>query len=280
MLSRPRDIYRPSPRFACRWGDNDHYFGPLTFAYDSRWRTFTAMLSSGNDEARFASLRLSAFGGTMLLALPRWLVPTEKKKVFPDNWDAATVQRLGRNWYISQTEREYGFYVSEGHFCLHYGRQTHDSTTEQSKGYFLPWTQWRHVRHSLYGLDGKLFVDLPANYRWGTPAYEEHSRLSDACPTAAFAFKDFDGEPLTATTKIEEREWLLGEKWCRWLSWFAKPKVRRTLDLRFSDETGRRKGSWKGGTMGTGIGMLPGELHASAFQRYCAQNEMTFVGAV
>ena len=34
-------------------------------------------------------------------------------------------------------------------------------------------------------------------------------------------------------------------------------------------ETGREKGSWKGGTIGTSIEMLPGELHESAFRRYC-----------
>jgi hypothetical protein len=51
------------------------------------------------------------------------------------------------------------------------------------------------------------------------------------------------------------------------------------LDIRFSEETGRRKGSWKGGTLGHGIDMLPGELHEAAFRRYCATHEMEFVGA-
>ena len=46
-------------------------------------------------------------------------------------------------------------------------------------------------------------------------------------------------------------------------------KIRRSLDLEFSGETGPEKGSWKGGTVGTGIEMLPGELHEAAFRRYC-----------
>lgn len=57
----------------------------------------------------------------------------------------------------------------------------------------------------------------------------------------------------------------------------AKQLICDTLDLEFSSEVGRRKGSWKGGTLGHGIEMLPGELHEAAFRRYCAQNDLTFV---
>ncbi len=266
--------------YTCSWGDNDHYIGPFTFAVDRRYRSFTIVLASGDDDGRLASFRVSMFGATAILALPRWLVPTEKKKVFPTSWDEETVKRLGRNWYWDETKREYGFSIYEGHLSLRYGRQTHSSDTEQTWGCFLPWTQWRHVRHSLYGLDGSLFATLPANARWGTPEYDEGRRLEDACPTATFAFADYDGEELTATTKIEEREWHFGTKWCEWLSWFAKPKISRSLDLRFSGETGQRKGSWKGGTIGHSIDMLPSELHGAAFARYCAKHNMRFDGPV
>lgn len=267
-----------SRTYTYRWGDNDYYFGPFTFAVDRRYKSFAIILSSGDDEERLASFRVSMFGATAILALPRWLVPTEKKKVFPDSWDEDTIKRLGRNWYWEQTRREYGFTLWEGHFSLRYGRQTHSSDTEQRWGCFLPWTQWRHVRHSLYGLDGEMFATLPKNARWGTPEHEEGRRLEEACPTATFAFVDYDGEELTATTKIEEREWHFGTKWCKWLSWFTKPKVMRSLDILFSGETGKRKGSWKGGTIGHSIVMLPGELHRAAFKRYCAEHNMRFVG--
>lgn len=263
---------------ACRWGDNDHYFGPFTFARDRKFRHLAVIVSSGDDDGGLAGFRVSAFSMTCILALPRWLVPTEKKKVFPTSWDAATVERLGRNWYWAETRREYGVSIFEGHLSLKYGRQTDDSSTEQHWGCFLPWTQWRFVRHSLYGIDGTLFADLPSSVRFGTPEYAEQERLTKACPTATFDFKDFDGEALTVTTKIEEREWKSGTGWFKWLSAFRAPKVRRSLDLRFSGETGKRKGSWKGGTIGHSIEMLPGELHAPAFERYCQNNGMTFCG--
>jgi hypothetical protein len=260
----------------CRWGDNDRYFGPFTFALDRTYRSLAIMISSGDDEGSLASLRVSAFGATVIMALPRWLVPTERKKVLATLWDAATIKRLGRNWYWDETRRRYGISVFEGHLSLHYGREANDSRTEQRKGWLLPWTQWRFNRWSLYGLDGRLFAHLPANYRFGTPEDNERQRLTEACPVAVFAFNDFDGEALVATTKIEEREWLFGRGWFRWLSLFRAPKVRRSLDIHFSGETGRRKGSWKGGTIGCGIDMLPGELHAAAFERYCAKHDMRF----
>ena len=139
----------------------------------------------------------------------------------------------------------------------------------------MPWANWRHVRHTLYGLDG--------NHVWaqleGLP-WEESRERQDSCPSVTFEFDDFDGERIRATTKIEEREWRFGTGWFKWLSIFRRPMIRRTLDIDFSAQTGRRKGSWKGGTLGHGINMLPREAPVEAFQRYCAEHEMTFIGIV
>lgn len=269
---------------ARRWGDNDRYFGPFTYARDKSYRRWQIMLRSGTEDWPGCSLNIGLGTHTIILALPP-IVPMERKKVFP-KWDAATIARLGRDWYWAETPREYGFYIVEGHLCVHYGRQTHDSRTEQSWGCFLPWRSWRHIRHSVYDLTGAHFADLPQRrrgLRLGDAGFSNHweaSRaLEEACPSAKFLFRDFDGEEIVATTRIEEREWRLGEGSFKWLSWFAKPKVRRSLDLRFSNETGRRKGSWKGGTIGHGIDMLPGELHEAAFRRYCEAHEMRFVAS-
>lgn len=276
---------------APRWGDNDHYFGPFTVSLDPRYKTWGASLCSGDDECRGASLRLHLGALTLLVAVPDRLFPPHRVKVTP-GWDDATVARLGRDWYYDVQRREYGFSFADtgmvgGVVALHVrlGRQTYDSSTSQSKCYFLPWTCWRHVRHSLYDLEGAHFADVPqrpVSLRLGDPGFHNHweaSRaLGAACPTATFAFKDFDGEELTVTTRIEEREWRRGEGSFRWLSWFSKPIIHRSLDLRFSGETGKRKGSWKGGTVGHSIGMKPGELHEAAFRRYCEAHDMTFVG--
>ncbi|HET7348628.1 MAG TPA: hypothetical protein VFJ10_14930, partial [Acidobacteriaceae bacterium] len=241
-----------------RWGDDDRYFGPFTYARDTHgYRPIAIVLGSGDgDDYPGCRLRMSAFGHTLIVALPPIIKPWRRRVDTP------------RGGYWDSGEREYGFSLSEGHLSVKLGRVTNDSRTEQTWGCFLPWTQWRFVRHSLYGLDGSLFADLPVHARWGTPECEEEERLRSACPTVAFEFDDFDGERITAVTKIEERAWKFGTGWFKWLSVFRQQKIRRSLDLRFSSEVGARKGSWKGGTIGHGINMLPGELHEAAFRRY------------
>lgn len=268
-----------------RWGDNDHYLGPFTYCPRSGYTSLSIMLSSGGEGDYSESpcnLRLSAFGYTLISVLPQ-IVPSHKEKVIP-NWDAATVARLGRDYYLDVTPREYGFTYSDGHLSLHLGRQTDDSSTTQDWGCFLPWTQWRHIRHSIYGLNGEHFwteskkiVSLGED---GWAASHEIRRIMEsACPSTIFEFDDFDEERLKATTRIEEREWRFGTGYFKWLSWFRKSRVSRSLDITFSGETGKRKGSWKGGTIGHSISMLPGELHEAAFRRYCSEHEMKFVGA-
>jgi len=262
-----------------RWSDNDRYFGPFTYARErGSYKPITVALYSGDDESRAdCRLRVSALGHTLICPMPPIVHPW-RQKVYPHGaWDEATVQRLGRDWYWSCYPREYSFTIAEGALHLRFGRQTHDSGTDQSKCYFLPWSQWRHVRHSLYGLKGEHFADMP-EHRQLMETWDWRKALEDACPKIVFRFNDFDGEEIKATTRIEEREWRAGAGWFKWLSWFRKPKVSRSLDIRFAKETGPRKGSWKGGTTGHSIDMLPGELHESAFRRYCAEHDMTFIG--
>jgi hypothetical protein len=262
-----------------RWGDNDYNFGPLTFSFRERWRHFALLLSSGCDEYPGCSIRVSAFGNTMIIGLPQVIKPyvgwhdlshAEWAKPGPD----------GRKGYTEIDKREFGFICSNGHLSVKLGRQTMDSSTTQDWGCFLPWRSWRHVRHSFYGLNGEHVATLPdtgKSYRLGFGRFERERAIADATPTVAFEFADFDGERLIATTRIEEREWRLGEGHFKWLSIFRRPKVDRSLDIRFSGETGKRKGSWKGGTIGHSISMRPGELHEAAFRRYCAENSMKFI---
>ncbi len=261
-----------------RWGDNDRNFGPFTYARDGRgYRPIAVSLSSGCDEYPGCSLRLSAFGHTFITSLPP-IVRPYREKVYAKSWDADTVARLGRDWYWAVDQREYGFSYSEGFLYVPLGRQTNDSSTEQRWSKFLPWTQWRFIRHSLYDLAGNHFWTEPTGKSVDLLHWRATLDAKEACPAASFEFDDFDGERIVAKTIIEEREWKFGTGSFKWLSFFRSPKIRRSLDLDFSKETGPRKGSWKGGTTGHSIDMLPGELHQSAFERYCLAHNMTFVG--
>lgn len=272
--------------------DDDHVWGPFLYA-PSKYPSWAFVISSGDDEYRGASLRIEIRKHTLMVALPNVLIPPQKRKVYPE-WDAATVARLGRDWYWDVTRRQFGFSLSGagtiggGSFLqLFYGRQTHDSSTDKVKGWFLPWTHWRFVRHSHYTATGQhihTYRELPrgTHRMLHKHGYNTHSQFDyqRALPTIDFEFDDFDGERITAKTRIEEREWRFGEGWFSWLSLFAKPKIIRSLHLEFTKETGRRKGSWKGGTVGSGIDMLPAEAPEEAFRRYCVEHNMTFVSAL
>jgi len=127
---------------------------------------------------------------------------------------------------------------------------------------FLPWTQWRFVRFSIYDLNGDHFGTIYGRI-------DSSSKMVADCPKAKFDLIDFDGTTIVATTYIEELEWKFGQKWFKWLSWFRKPMVRRKLEIKFNKEVGPNKNDWKGGVVGTSIEMLPGELHENALRRYC-----------
>lgn len=266
---------------AIRWSDNDRYFGPFTYASNKGgFARLAVVLSSGDgDDYPGCRLRLSGFGHTLILALPAIIKPW-RRWVDTSHYEWSK----GSKGYWDTGNREYGFTLGEGHLSVAYGRSTDDSSTEQRWGYFLPWTQWRHVRRSLYDLNGDHFWTYPeGGSRLGSAwrnRWTVEQAVEGVCPSASFEFNDFDGELITAKTRVEEREWRFGERKFKWLSLFRRPRIRRSLDIQFSAETGKRKGSWKGGTIGHSIDMLPGELHEAAFRRYCAEHSMKFVASV
>jgi len=262
---------------AIRWSDNDRFFGPFTYARDTRgYRPFAIMLKSGDgDDYPGCSLRLSAFGHTLIAALPPIIKPYRVwHEITTEPTRSQCIAKGRKPGYWDSYSREYGFTVVEGAVHWHFGQQTHDSQTDKSKCWFFPWREHRCIRHSLYDLEGGLFADFPQGKRTRNRATVENA-IEEACPVERFVFSDFDGEQITASCKIEEREWKRGKGAFR-LLYIGRNTVRRSLDLSFSAEVGPRKGSWKGGIIGHSIDMLPGELHEAAFRRYCAEHGLIF----
>lgn len=238
-----------------RWGDNDRHLGPLTFAFRESWRPFAALISSSGG----AHLRLQAFGATLICELPA-IVKPHQRWVDLRHYDWAT-----SDGYWDSHPNEYGFSLNEGHFYLKLGAQTHDSSTTKSWSCFLPWTQWRQIAHRVFNADGSVNRDVES-LDW-----KARMALFDELPRVDFLIEDFDGAKITASVYAEEREWRLGTGWFKWLGYLRPRKTRRSLDIRFNDEVGPEKGSWKGGTLGHAIEMLPGETPEQAMLRYCDQ---------
>ena len=274
-----------------RLTDDDRQLGPITYGR-AGWRATRLVFSTGgdgDDDEPFNNLTAYAFGWVARLRLPTLMQPHRIKHI-ATSWDADTIARLGRNWYFETYAREYGFSLSDGFLQVYLGPQTHDSASTKSWSKFLPWTQWRYIRRSLFDDNGRHFWTEWNHRRESayTDSWEVRHAAEKACPTVAFEFDDYDDKRIQAITRIEEREWLFGEGWFKWLSWFRRSKINRSLDLHFSSEVGPEKGSWKGGTVGHSIEMLPDELHEAAFRRYCQQEhrskyrtyQITFVGPV
>lgn len=258
-----------------RLTDDEKRIGPLRWGTSASWRPWRLTLEShGGDEGHpWNALTIYLFGRVAQLYLPRIIQP-QRRKVLAVYWDASTIERMGRDWYWDEEPRHYGFCLSDGHLSIYYGIQPGDSSRDQDWGCFLPWTQWRFVRFSLYQPDGTHFytqLERDRRKHGGFDAFKDQMEAEEKVGKVAFNIRDFDDEAIIATTHIEEREWLFGEKWCSWLSWFRKPKIVRSLDIKFSAEVGREKGSWKGGTIGHSITMLAGETPIQAFRRYCTQ---------
>lgn len=74
-----------------------------------------------------------------------------------------------------------------------------------------------------------------------------------------------------ATLRVEEREWR--PKWFMWTSLFSK--IRKTIEVNFSDEVGERTGSWKGGCIGCGYDMKHGELPEQTLRRMEKERKFT-----
>ena len=70
----------------------------------------------------------------------------------------------------------------------------------------------------------------------------------------------------TATITVEEREWRWS--WFRYIKWikFMK-KIKKDINVEFSEDIGEKKGSWKGGVTGTNFKMLPNETPYEALKR-------------
>lgn len=234
-----------------RWSDDQKVWWRFLYAPSAHGTGFEIRNRGGeyydeNTDVRhfhYATyLHLHAFNRTLLIALPWIKVPTGH--TFEVTWtvyDAISAKYGDREIYWT-----------------------------------VPWSNMRFHAQYFYDLDRKLIKTIPGgtsfSVRWD---FQE----SAALPKRSYDLKDYDGEDVVATCYIEGRHWKRGIRWCKWMSWFCKDLHSTSLDIRFSKETGERKGSWKGGTIGHSIEMLPNETPDQAMARYCTENKMTYVGA-
>lgn len=246
---------------------NDCHLGPITFGKSSYTAKEISFCTGGGEESYpHNHLKIYGFGYAVRIRIPAWF-KSWKQWVDLSHYDWAQ-----SDGYWQEFGKEYGVSFSDGGFFrIFYGPQTGDSETEKCWSCFLPWTQWKMIGYRIYDRDGNLFWSDPYPNGRRPKGVLQSWDIVGQMSHRQFVLEDYDGEQLIVTTYINEREWSFGEKWCSWLKWFRPNRIRRSLDIRVDKEMGPEKGSWKGGTIGTGIDMLPNETQEQAIRRFCEQ---------
>ena len=216
------------------------------------------------------------------LQIPQLFKPREKwVDLSQHEW--ATVGRDGRKGYTEQIRKDYGFSFLEDSIHIHYGIQPGSwsrgdpENSDHTKVFWYPW-QLEHVRHEILDLQQNIVY---TNKEWDElvrPMYDIKDykkafyHIPDTRCTAFFKFYDkFNDCTVEARCHIEEREWHRGLwRWARAITRNFKwgRHIQRTLSVDFNEEVGKRKGSWKGGTTGCSMRLLPGETTDAVIKRF------------
>ena len=155
--------------------------------------------------------------------------------------------------------KQYGCYwYQEGwqsqNFVIRYGKK--------SKYIDMPWNL-DCVRHSIKLKDGTWVHSIKGDKQ---DFYNDEWESKKWTTTLPYVDKRASNEELNvvdAKITISEREWRMRK--FKWTTMFSK--VRRTINVEFSSEVGRRRGSWKGGTLGCGESFDESETWKDGFEK-------------
>lgn len=126
----------------------------------------------------------------------------------------------------------YGFQFYEDLLWIRWGKSTGRFKTDPSKAIYMPWA-WKHRKQEVL------------------TAEEVHPYT--------YTLRSGEVQQRTATIKHDRRVWT------RW--WLPFRRVSNAIEVTFSGEVGERSGSWKGGCIGCGYEMQPGETPLQTLRR-------------
>lgn len=244
---------------------------------DKNWYNISLKSCSERDDGEtYANFTLIGFGHYLLWKLPNWVCRPY------------IIQRKNScdgKIYDIPLLREFGICKFKNHFTIRYGLQNDswcfDKPLKEKKiSCFIPWEDYTFIAWRLFNLDGTLYAEQFGSPKLSSKEYQDFDKAKETVPTRSFKFKDFDGEEGIAKCFIEQREWHFGTSWCKWLKYFTRPLIRTNIDITYNIEVGERKGSWKGGTIGCGCDIMPGECLEDTFKRHCEKEKLTYIGEI
>lgn len=128
----------------------------------------------------------------------------------------------------------------------------------------LPWRNWVQVSHDVMRPDGS-WVPYVGSWEVGPPRVvnDKGATLGGKEPdgrhieTHPYRYMLESGEVQERVAECYAERRIRRLRWLRWTPLFQK--VTYAISVDFSDEVGERSGSWKGGCVGCGWEMKPGE---------------------
>lgn len=99
--------------------------------------------------------------------------------------------------------------------------------------------------------------------------YEDEWKQKQYCIEYKYTDK-YDGSVIPAKVYVKEREWR--RHWLMWTPLFNS--VRKSIDVHFSEEVGKSKGSWKGGVLGCEYTIKKGETALECIKRMEKEREL------
>ncbi len=135
----------------------------------------------------------------------------------------------------------------------------------------MPWS-YTHIISEVRRPDGK-WTKEKTEYGRPHDVYDQPDWHVDGRWVGHFVYvytlKSGERQVRTATVTVGRMEWR--QRWLKWTRVFAK--VRTSIDVRFDAEVGERTGSWKGGCVGCGYNMKPGETAEQTLRRMESERE-------
>lgn len=142
-------------------------------------------------------------------------------------------------WRIYRTERSIWFWWKDRHWVWHF-----------------PW-EMEHLKVEVLRPDGT-WAKQVQSYDAGEPDGRQVWELP-----YRYVCRSGEVQEAIATVYVERREWRWrGLMWCP-----LTAKVRKSIQIQFNREMGDAAGSWKGGVIGCGYEMEPGETAEQTLRR-------------
>lgn len=190
-------------------------------------------------ERRRAWVRIGIGFLTVCFSFPwRWVVPDEGQCSGP----------------------KYGFYFFDTSLVLEWGKSK-GRRGDPRLHIDLPWALHFHKRSELvegdsYAKGKQGWCEVPKELNHGVIATKW---------TAPYRYARRCGEVQERTATFYAERWEHRYNWIRWLP-FPR-RIATSISIDFDDEVGERTGSWKGGVLGCGYDLRPGESPLECLRR-------------